>query len=111
MGQWILDVWDVQEQAWRERVLPALKDGHFVKVSLAKIFKASKSPVFELIRTEVFSHKKILFEAVLAGVVINVVALRPRSTPCSFMTEWYQPARSVRFGCCPLALASLSFTS
>ena len=75
MGQWILDVWDVQEQAWRERVLPALKDGHFVKVSLAKIFKASKSPVFELIRTEVFSHKKILFEAVLAGVVINVVAL------------------------------------
>ena len=75
MGQWILDVWDVQEQAWRERVLPALKDGHFVKVSLAKIFNASKSPVFELIRTEVFSHKKILFEAVLAGVVINVVAL------------------------------------
>ena len=75
MGHWILDVWDVQEQAWQEQVLPVLQDGHFVKLSLAKIFRASKSPVFELIRTEVFSHKKILLEVILAGAVINVVAL------------------------------------
>ena len=75
MGHWILDVWNVQEQAWQEQVLPVLQDGHFVKLSLAKIFRASKSPVFELIRTEVFSHKKILLEVILAGAVINVVAL------------------------------------
>ena len=65
----------MQEQTWQERILPVLQDGHFVKLSLAKIFRASSSPVFELILTEVFSHKKILFEAILAGVVINVVAL------------------------------------
>jgi len=75
MGHWVLEVWDVQEQTWQERILPVLQDGHFVKLSLAKIFQASNSPVFELILTEVFSHKKILFEAILAGVVINVVAL------------------------------------
>lgn len=75
MGHWVLEVWDVQEQTWQDRILPVLQDGHFVKLSLAKIFRASSSPVFELILTEVFSHKKILFEAILAGVVINVVAL------------------------------------
>ena len=75
MGQWILDVWNVQERTWQEQVLPVLRDGHFIKVPLAKVFRASKSPVFELIRTEVFSHKKILFEAILAGLVINIVAL------------------------------------
>ncbi len=75
MGQWILDVWNVQERTWQEQVLPVLRDGHFIKVPLAKVFRASKSPVFELIRTEVFSHKKILFEAILAGLIINIVAL------------------------------------
>ena len=75
MGQWILDVWNVQERTWQEQVLPVLRDGHFIKVPLAKVFRASKSPVFELIRTEVFSHKKILFEAILAGLGINIVAL------------------------------------
>ena len=75
MGHWILDVWNAQEQAWQEQVQPVLQDGYFVKRSLAKIFRTGDSPVFELIRTEVFSHKRILFEAILAGVVINVVAL------------------------------------
>lgn len=75
MGHWILDEWHAQEQVWRERELASLADALFVKLSLAKVFRASNSPVFELIRTEVFSHKRILFEAILAGVVINVVAL------------------------------------
>ena len=42
---------------------------------MAKIFQASQSPVYELIRTEVFSHKKILTEIILAGFVVNTVAL------------------------------------
>lgn len=74
-GQWILEVWEAKEQAWREQILDSLQGDELIKVSLVKVHRASKSPVYELIRTEVFSHKKILTEVILAGFVVNIIAL------------------------------------
>jgi ATP-binding cassette subfamily C protein LapB len=75
LGQWVLETWDIQDQSWHEQAPEHLDGGYFFKVSLAKSFIASTSPVYELIRNEVFSHKKILFEVILAGFVVNTVAL------------------------------------
>lgn len=75
MDQWVLDVWDVDSQSWRERLLDSLKGDYFAQLPLSKPFRASDSPVYSLIRTEVFSHKKILFEVMLAGFVFNIAAL------------------------------------
>ena len=75
MGQWVLEAWISEEQVWLERVVDDLEGAVYVKISLAKVFRASQSPVYELIRTEVFSHKRILTEIILAGFVVNTVAL------------------------------------
>ena len=75
LGQWVVETWFPEEQTWLEHVVEDLQGALFVKISLAKIFQASQSPVYELIRTEVFSHKKILTEIILAGFVVNTVAL------------------------------------
>lgn len=75
MGQWIVEIWLTAEKSWQEKAVDSIDGALVAKVSLAKVFRASKSPVYELIRSEVFSHKKILFEVILAGFVVNIVAL------------------------------------
>ena len=75
VGQWVLEAWIPDEQVWLERVVDDLEGAVYAKISLAKVFQASQSPVFELIRNEVFSHKKILTEIILAGFVVNTAAL------------------------------------
>jgi ATP-binding cassette subfamily C protein LapB len=75
VGQWVLEAWIPDEQVWLERVVDDLEGAVYAKISLAKVFQASQSPVYELIRNEVFSHKKILTEIILAGFVVNTVAL------------------------------------
>lgn len=75
VGQWVVEVWMSDEQVWLEHVVDTLEGSLYVKISLAKIYQASQSPVYGLIRNEVFSHKKILTEIILAGFVVNIVAL------------------------------------
>lgn len=75
VGQWVLEAWIPDEQVWLERVVDDLEGAVYAKISLAKVFQASQSPVYELIRNEVFSHKKTLTEIILAGFVVNTVAL------------------------------------
>lgn len=74
-GQWILEVSVAKEQAWREQILDSLQRDELIKVSLVKVYRASKSPAHELIRTEVFSHRKILTELILACFVVKIIAL------------------------------------
>ena len=42
---------------------------------LSRPYLASQSPVYQLIRDEIFAHSKLLREAVIGGLMINVVAL------------------------------------
>ncbi len=74
-GQWMADWFDVPTQKWVESHVSVWTDCRIARIRLAKPYEASTSPVFRLIRDELFSHKKILFEAALGGVVINLIAL------------------------------------
>jgi len=75
MGQWISERWDDASQQWQELADDKLEGFDFAVIKFVRGFKASESPVYDLIRNEIFAHKKILMEVILAGFVINTVAL------------------------------------
>ena len=74
-GQWISEWWDVKEGRWQEQADSEFTEHDFAVLKLSQPFVATSSPVYQLIRQEVFTHRKLLFEAVIGGVVINVIAL------------------------------------
>ena len=74
-GEWISEWWDSSTQRWQERADAALPDHMFATFKLARPYEASDSAVYRLIRDEIFVHRKLLREALLGGLMINVVAL------------------------------------
>jgi len=74
-GQWVSEWFDPASQRWEETIAIDLAHCQIARLRLARPFEASKSPIFRLIKDELFSHKKALFDAALGGVVINMIAL------------------------------------
>ena len=74
-GQWMCEWFDTTSQRWEETTAPDLAHCQIARLRMAKPFQASKSAIFKLIKDELFSHKKALFDAALGGVVINSIAL------------------------------------
>ena len=75
-GQWVSEWFDPTSQRWEEQTIADdLAFHQIARLRLTRAFEASKSPIFRLIKDEVFSHKKALFDAALGGVVINLIAL------------------------------------
>ena len=76
-GQWVAEWVDAQAQKWNESVLDAasLKACRIARVRLQKPFEASRSPVLRLAREELLTNKKMLIDAALGGIVINLIAL------------------------------------
>ena len=74
-GQWVCEWFDLTSQKWAEASVTEWQDCQVARLRLAKPFDASKSPVFSLIKAEVFAHKKVLFDGALGGIVINLLAL------------------------------------
>ena len=74
-GEWVSEWFDTANQKWVEAAVADWQSCQIARLRLAKPFDASKSPVYSLIKTEVFAHKKALFEGALGGVVVNLLAL------------------------------------
>jgi len=74
-SQWVSEWWDAQERRWRERADDALPDHEIATFRLSRPYMVSASPVYQLIRDEIFSHGKLLGEAAIGGLMINAVAL------------------------------------
>jgi ATP-binding cassette subfamily C protein LapB len=74
-GQWISEWWDATSQRWQERADASLPDHAVAIFKLSRPYVASQSPVYQLIRDEIFAHRSVLREAVIGGLMINVVAL------------------------------------
>jgi ATP-binding cassette subfamily C protein LapB len=73
--QWVSEWFNEDENKWQENTASDLNAFEFAKLRLAKPFEASNSPVFRLIRDEVFQNRGTLFELMVGGILINVVAL------------------------------------
>lgn len=74
-SQWVSEWWDGERRAWRERADEVLTGHVIAAVKLARPYVASASPVYQLIRDEMLSHGKLIREAIVGGLMINVVAL------------------------------------
>lgn len=74
-GVWIGEWFDVEGQKWSEAQVGSWGDYDIARLRLSKPFDSAKSPVFKLIKDEIFSHKKVLIEAALGGVLISLAAL------------------------------------
>ena len=75
LEKWVLEYFDEATQGWIEEHVESLDVLYIGLISLTKPFSLQGSNVFQLIKQEIFSHRKILLEAALGGVVINLVAL------------------------------------
>ncbi len=74
-GQWVSEWWDAAANRWQEHADAALQDHVFASFKLSRPYVARHSPVYQLIRDELFAHRTLLREAVIGGLMINVVAL------------------------------------
>ncbi len=74
-GQWISEWWDVPSNRWLERMDASLPLHGVANFKLSRPYSASDSAVYQLIRDEIFSHRKLLRDAVIGGMMINLVAL------------------------------------
>lgn len=74
-GQWISEWWDATTQRWQERADASLPDHAVATFKLSRPYLDRRRPVYRLIRDEIFAHRKLLREAVIGGLMINVVAL------------------------------------
>lgn len=73
--QWISEWWDVLENRWREQADKALPGYQVATLRLGRPFSASASPLFQLIRQEIFSHGSIIREVALCGLMVNAVTM------------------------------------
>jgi ATP-binding cassette subfamily C protein LapB len=76
-GQWVAEWLDTEGQKWNEVLLTplTLQDCQIARVRLLKAYEASNSPVLRLIKEELLANKKMLLDAALGGIVINLIAL------------------------------------
>jgi len=75
VGQWISEWWLEESHEWQEEVHVDLSHMQLAKLDLTRTFKASESAVFSLVKGEVFSHRDLLRDIIMGGILINVVAL------------------------------------
>lgn len=73
--QWVIESIDPTDNKLSEQAADKLDDYLVAQVKLIPAYAASDSPVFQQIRTAFFSHKRILIEAVLGGIMINLIVL------------------------------------
>ena len=74
-NQWVVEWWDSDTNQWLETLAHELTQHHFAELDLVVPYDSSKSPIYRLIRKEMFSHKSTIFDIILGSVLINTIAL------------------------------------
>ena len=73
--EWLVETYDCSLNRFVESLLADLSGWTIVKLRLIQPFNPAKSQVFRLILNEIYSHKRIWTEGILAGFLINAIAL------------------------------------
>jgi ATP-binding cassette subfamily C protein LapB len=74
-GLWILGNWNTERQQWLEESREDLDGYSLATLRLATPFSIAASPVFSIIRAEILSHRALLLEASLGGMLIGVLGI------------------------------------
>ena len=73
--EWVVEVLNPDKGGFEEKALHDLQGLTMAKLSLAVPFESSNSPVYQMVKRELLSHKRVLAEAALAGLVLNLITL------------------------------------
>jgi ATP-binding cassette subfamily C protein LapB len=74
--QWVSEWWDAKAKRWQEQADEELADQCKVaQLRLSKPFEARSSQIYKLVRQEILGQRKLIKEAILGGLMINIVAL------------------------------------
>ncbi len=74
-GEWIGEWFSLEKNNWLEVAISDLSHYKVFKLKMKKKFNASKSQIFQMVKTELLTHKKWLIDAGIAGVFINIVSV------------------------------------
>lgn len=76
-GKWIIETWEEDQQKFAESASDRAtqKETQLVKLSLFQPFDSSQSPVYSLIKKQLFSHPTRLFEIMVATITINILVM------------------------------------
>ncbi len=74
-GQWISDWFDSVAQRWKEQAHDAYPGHQIATLKLLPPYRASQSPVLRLTVDEVLSHRTLLAEAAVGGLLIAFLGL------------------------------------
>jgi ATP-binding cassette subfamily C protein LapB len=74
-GHWIIETFDSLQGRWKETSRIDVATMLFARMALAKPYRASNSPVFNLIKDTVFQRKDLMLEIALSGSIINAIAM------------------------------------
>jgi hypothetical protein len=74
-GQWISEWWDVLDSRWHEQADSELIGYNYARFKLSKPYVATSSPVYHLIKQEIFTHRKLIGAALIGGIMINIIAM------------------------------------
>ena len=75
--EWIIDLWDTAKQSFRETKSrrSTLSGLALFQLNLKPDFETSQSPVFQLVKRELFTHRSKLAEIVIATISMNLLAI------------------------------------
>lgn len=74
-GQWIADWFNTITNQWEEKAHHAYPDFRFATIRMIPPYRASKSPVLRLVLDELFSHKAILIETSIGGLLLAFLGI------------------------------------
>lgn len=76
-AEWIIDIWNTDQQSFRETKSKRAKLPHLqlFKVNLKADFEVADSPIFQMVKQEMFAHRARLVEIVIATVSMNLLAI------------------------------------
>ncbi len=74
-GEWLTEWWDGGKTGWVEAADAQPAYDGVASIRLGRVYSASGSEVFRLVRDEILTHRRILIDILLGGLVINLLAL------------------------------------
>ncbi len=74
-GEWVAEWFSKEKNTWLEVILDDLDEYEIFAIKMKKKFDAGNSRIFQMVKTELITHKRWLIDASLAGILINIVAV------------------------------------
>jgi ATP-binding cassette subfamily C protein LapB len=74
-GRWVGEQLDADSRAWQETVWENVDDCRAANLRLSAPYRATRSPVLRLVLEEMLTHKAILLETAIGGVLLAFLGL------------------------------------